>query len=227
MFFKILFIILTFSLLTSCSLNYSNDYAISSITSTTNESENINISDISIKTLMESSQVCALISSYSNQYELNEYEKDNKIYSTRLVLQSNINNLDNTITIVQPKNSFVELNELNIVFLNKDPSEKNIYLITGGSSCIININNMNLKTTNKELQKDLNKIFNNKLSNYYTWFDNNYNSTTNLTDDDILNTTLPITDDFSNNSFFTTKPSSTETITKNTTTNPNITPDIP
>lgn len=168
-----------------------------------NEVTDTENSEINFDYLVNNSQLCCVVSGnkkYDEKKICKEVIKEDEIYITRIIAAcSNSVNKDSAITIVQPADSYADLNGLNILFLNEDPNEDGVYTIVGGSSSVIYFYETGkIKSDNKYLQKDIKERFDGEFQDFNDWFMEYYGHNKPINDSNGLSTTT--SPNFENNS---------------------------
>lgn len=158
--------------------------------------------EINLDYLIKNSQLCYVVSGnkkYDEEKICKDVIKDGKMYMTRIITAcSNSDNKDTAITIVQSADSYVDLNGLNILFLNEEPNEEGVYTIVGGSSSVIHVYKPGkIQSDNKYLQKDIKERFDGEFQDFNDWFMDYYGHNKPINDSNELSTTLPNFEDYS------------------------------
>ena len=158
--------------------------------------------EINLDYLIKNSQLCYVVSGnkkYDEEKICKEVIKDGKMYMTRIITAcSSSDNKDTAITIVQSADSYVDLNGLNILFLNEDPNEEGVYTIVGGSSSVIHVYKPGkIRSDNKYLQKDIKERFDGEFQDFNDWFMDYYGHNKQINDGNEISTTLTTFEDYS------------------------------
>lgn len=158
--------------------------------------------EINLDYLIKNSQLCYVVSGnkkYDEEKICKDVIKDGKMYMTRIITAcSNSDNKDTAITIVQSADSYVDLNGINILFLNEEPNEEGVYTIVGGSSSVIHVYKPGkIQSDNQYLQKDIKERFDGEFQDFNDWFMDYYGHNKPINDSNELSTTLPNFEDYS------------------------------